>query len=170
MQSLPGDPGGTHQPQTDIDDFDCPALLDLEGNFIASFLCDAVPNEPLDASPYPYASYQPDSSRVLTRLTQRLVLDINTRKQGHDAYASSSSDDEGEMQGCPPLAAKAKVGGSSAQSARAAGKMTSATRPERAVTVEERHRTKAKMHLAASVDDEEELDGFVVDDDAEVSE
>jgi hypothetical protein len=172
MQSPPRAPDGDYQLQADGEDVSCPALLDLEGNFISLFLRDPAPTESLDASPYPYSSHQLDTSRVLTRLTQRLVLDINTRKQGHDAYASSSSDADGETEARKSRAAKSVVGGSIAKDARSSGKaaaVPAALRHEHTAAAEGRRRTKSKKHLTSSEDDEE-LDGFVVSDNAEVSE
>ena len=142
-----------------------PALLDLEGNFISSFLGGQWPAEQDDASPFPFSSLHPDSSRTLTRLTQRLILDINTRKLGHDAYASSSSDADEEISGNFARSAKAGGVGSGAKDARKASKTKTASadaRVQRSMSGGER-RTKVKKSIVSPADDEE-LDGFVVPD------
>lgn len=165
-------PADMQEPRADSDGMDCPALLDLQGNFVSSFLLEPAAAEPHNASPYPYAAYQPDSSRLLTRLTQRLALDVHTRKQGHDAYASSSSDADGESGGAPQRAAKAVIRVHNAKDAKAPDKASAMPAPAhdaRIDAVDGRQRAKVKKFLTSLID-EEELDGFVVDDSAEVSE
>ena len=172
MLSSPRAPADVQEPLADSDGIDCPALLDLEGNFVSSFISEPAPAEPHNASPYPYAAYQLDSSRLLTRLTQRLALDVHIRKQGHDAYASSSSDADGESGGALQRAAKAATRLHNAKDAKAPGKASSIPAPARDAridAVDGRQRAKVKKFLTSSID-EEELDGFVVDDNAEVSE
>jgi hypothetical protein len=149
----------------DDDASSCPALVDLESEFISSFLGDPSPADQDDALPFPCTSFHPESSRTLTRLTQRLILDINTRKLGHDAYASSSSDADEDIS--RNFARSAKVGGegSGAKDARRASKTKPAfadSRVERSMPGDAR-RTKAKKSIVAAADDEE-LDGFVVPD------
>jgi hypothetical protein len=152
--------------RSDDDALNCPTLLDLEGSFISSFICDPLPTEQYGMSPFPFASFHPDSSRTLTRLTQRLALDIHTRKLGHDAYASSSS--EAEESVSDSFARTTKVNGkdSGAKDAKAASKAkaaTTASRGERLMSGEVRHGTKPKKSSGA-LTDEQELYGFVVPD------
>jgi hypothetical protein len=148
----------------DDDASNYPELVDLEGNFIASFLV-GPPSEHDDAPPFPCSSLYPESSRTLTRLTQRLILDINTRKLGHDAYASSSSDADQDISGNFARSAKAGGEGSGAKDARRASKTKPAfadARVQRSMPWDAR-RTKVKKSIVAPADDEE-LDGFVVPD------
>ena len=162
------------QSHDDEDALDCPALLDLEGNFISSFLCDAAPVEPEQSSPYPYASNQPDSSRTLTRLTQRLVLDVSTRKQGGDAYVSSSSDAEEGVAGSFDRHVQVSDGLSGAKEARAVVRKIKAVPSdgwdERHTAGETRRRTKLKKPSATSSDELESDKRFVRSDHESISE
>lgn len=174
MLSSPRSAADDQEPFPDSDDVSCPALLDLEGNFISSFLCGHSPSEPRDAPPYPYASQHPDASRTLTRLTQRLVLDLAARKLGHDAYASSSSDSDEARTGGFGSTAKGEVRdrGSGSKFAKLASKSQSATvaiRAQRPAPSAAPLRAKAAK-MAASSSEEEELDGFVRSDGDEISE
>jgi hypothetical protein len=173
MISSPRSAADDQEPFPDSDDASCPALLDLEGNFISSFLCGNSPSEPRDALPYPYASQQPDASRTLTRLTQRLVLDLAARKLGHDAYASSSSDsDEARASGVDSaVKGGARDRGGGSKVAKLASKAQSAT-----VAIRERPAPGAApprdrtTRMAASSSEDEELDGFVRSDGDDISE
>lgn len=178
MLSSPRSDADDQDPFPDSDDTSCPALLDLEGSFISSFLCGNSPSEPRDAPPYPYASQQPDASRTLTRLTQRLVLDLAARKLGRDAYASSSSDSDEARASGTGSAVKGGVRdrGSGSKAAKLASKAQSATvairgqrhAPAAAPAAAPSRATTART--AASSSEDEELDGFVRSDGDEISE
>lgn len=174
MLSSPRSDADDQNPFPDSDDISCPALLDLEGSFISSFLCGNSPSEPRDAPPYPYASQQPDASRTLTRLTQRLVLDLAARKLGHDAYASSSSDSDEARASGTGSAVKGGVRdrGSGSKVAKLASKAQSATvaiRGQRHAPAAAPSRARTATTAASSSEDKE-LDGFVRSDGDEISE
>jgi hypothetical protein len=162
-----------HEQQSDDDELNFSTLLDLEGNFISLFLGDASPSEPDSMSPFPFASVQPDASRTLTRLTQRLALDINTRKLGHDAYASSSSDAEEDISSSFVGVSKVHGKESSTKGNASGGSKSKdgakAARDGRVGSDEARLGTKLKKSSVV-LTDEQELDGFVVADGEVLSE
>ncbi len=175
MLSSPRSDADDQDPFPDSDDISCPALLDLEGSFVSSFLCGNSPSEPRDAPPYPYASQQPDASRTLTRLTQRLVLDLAARKLGHDAYASSSSDSDEARASATGSAVKGGVRdrGSGSKVAKLASKAQSAAvaiRGQRLAPAAAPSRATTARGTAASSSEDEELDGFVRSDGDAISE
>jgi hypothetical protein len=160
---------GAHdmEQRSDDDALNCPALLDLEGSFISSFISDPLPTEQYGTSPFPFSSLHPDSSRTLTRLTQRLALDTHTRKLGHDAYASSSSDADESISGSFTRATKVNGKDPGAKdTTKAASKskaVSMASRGERLMSGEVRRGSKSKQSSDA-LTDEQELHGFVVPD------
>jgi hypothetical protein len=162
-----------HEQQLDDDELNFPAILDLEGNFISLFLGDASISEPDSMSPFPFASIQPDASRNLTRLTQRLALDLHTRKLGHDAYASSSSDAEEDIPGNFVGVSKVHGKESSAKGNASGGsKAKDGAKTSRDGRVgSDDARLGAKLKKSSHVlTDEQELDGFVVADGEVLSE
>jgi hypothetical protein len=161
------------------DDSICfPSIFELEGNFISSILSDPSPSNPQSLLPYPYACILPDASRTLTRLTQRVVLDVSTRKQGPDAYASSSTDaEEAASSSFYRSAQVERKGGAkmaaTASACSAAAAVASATTPAPSSVSYSACESRRGIRLKKSVvviSSDEELDGFVRPDSSDVSE